>query len=78
MHFDSTPYLCGGTTINKRLFEFLWDSKGDKIKIGFITKDHEEGGLRMIDIDIRSVSPLKLPASGDTLIRQIMENGNFF
>ena len=63
--------------VNKLLFEFLWDGKGDTIKIEFITKDHEEGGLRMIDINIRSISPLMLPAWRDTLIRQIMENGNF-
>ena len=49
--------------VNKLLFEFLWDGKGDEIKIEFITKDHEEGGLRMIDIDIRSISPLKLPTN---------------
>ena len=48
--------------VNKLLFEFLWDGKGDTIKIEFITKDHEEGGLRMIDINIRSISPLMLPA----------------
>ena len=61
--------------VNKLLFEFLWDGKGDTIKIEFITKDHEEGGLRMIDINIRSISPLMLPAWSDTLIQQIMEMG---
>ena len=63
--------------VNKLLFEFLWDGKGDEIKIEFITKDHKEGGLRMIGVNIRSISPLKLPGSRNTLIRQIMENGNF-
>ena len=48
--------------VNKLLFKFLWDGKGDTIKIEFITKDHEEGGLRMIDINIHSISPLMLPA----------------
>lgn len=48
--------------VNKLLFKFLWDGKGDTIKIEFITKDHEAGGLRMIDINIHSISPLMLPA----------------
>ena len=48
--------------VNKLLFKFLWDGKGDTIKIEFITKDHEEGGLRMIGINIHSISPLMLPA----------------
>ena len=29
--------------VNKLLFEFLWDCKGDMMKLKFITKDHEEG-----------------------------------
>ena len=37
--------------VNKLLFRFLWDSKGDKIKREFIKKNHKEGGLRMIDIN---------------------------
>ena len=38
--------------VNKLLFEFLWDCKGDMITLRFITKDHEEGGgLRAIDIN---------------------------
>ena len=32
--------------VNKLLFEFLWDGKGEKIKRENITiKDYEEGGL---------------------------------
>ena len=50
--------------VNKLLFEFHWVGKCDKIKIEF----HEEGGLAMIDINICSISPLKLPALRDTLI----------
>ena len=37
-------------TVNKLLFEFLWDGKGDKIKREHIIRDYEQGGLRMIDI----------------------------
>lgn len=36
--------------INDLFFEFLWNSKGDKIKRNVITQDYGNGGLRMIDI----------------------------
>ena len=36
--------------INKILFNFLWDGKGDKIKRTTIINDVEEGGGNMIDI----------------------------
>ena len=36
--------------INDLLFDFLWNSKGDKIKRNVITQNYGNGGLRMIDI----------------------------
>ena len=36
--------------MNDLFFEFLWNSKGDKIKRNVITQDYGNGGLRMIDI----------------------------
>ena len=36
--------------INQTLYEFLWNSKIDKIKRNIITKDYDQGGIKMIDI----------------------------
>ena len=36
--------------INDLFFDFLWNSKGDKIKRNIITQNYGNGGLRMIDI----------------------------
>ena len=36
--------------INDLLFDFLWNSKGDKIKRNVIIQNYGNGGLRMIDI----------------------------
>ena len=36
--------------INTLLYQFLWNNKPDKIKRSIITKNYDEGGLRMIDI----------------------------
>ena len=36
--------------VNKLFFDFLWNSKGDKIKRDIIISDYENGGLKMIDI----------------------------
>ena len=36
--------------INSILYDFLWDSKGDKIKRTEIINDCDKGGLKMIDI----------------------------
>ena len=36
--------------INNLFFDFLWNSKGDKIKTDVITQDYGNGGLKMIDI----------------------------
>ena len=37
--------------VNKLLFDFLWNGKGDKIKRTVIIKDYDEVGLKMIDIN---------------------------
>ena len=36
--------------INSILYDFLWDSKGDKNKRTEIINDHDKSGLKMIDI----------------------------
>ena len=36
--------------INDLFFDFLWNSKGDKIKKNVINKNYGNGGLKMIDI----------------------------
>ena len=36
--------------VNKLLFAFLWNGKGDKIKRNTIINDYSNGGLKMIDI----------------------------
>ena len=38
--------------VNKPLFDFLWNGKGDKIKRTVIIKDYDEGGLKMININV--------------------------
>ena len=38
------------TEINKLLYTFLWNGKGDKIKRNVIINDYCDGGLKMIDI----------------------------
>ena len=38
------------TEINKLLYTFLWNGKGDKIKQNVIINDYCDGGLKMIDI----------------------------
>ena len=38
--------------INSTFFNFLWDSKGDKIKHNILVRDYNNGGLRMIDIKL--------------------------
>ena len=37
--------------IKKAMFEFLWNKKPDKIKRNLISKNYEDGGLKMLDID---------------------------
>ena len=36
--------------INDVFFDFLWNTKGDKIKRNVITQNYGNGGLKMIDI----------------------------
>ena len=36
--------------INQLLYNFLWDTKGDKIKRSEMLNDYENGGLKMLDI----------------------------
>ena len=36
--------------INSILYDFLWDSKGDKNKRTEIINEHDKSGLKMIDI----------------------------
>ena len=36
--------------INSILYDFLWNSKGDKIKRTEIINDYDKGGIKMIDI----------------------------
>ena len=38
--------------INRALYTFLWDGRGDKIKRTEMTYDYEKGGLKMLDIQI--------------------------
>ena len=45
--------------INSILYDFLWDSKGDKIKKTEMINNYEKGGLKMIDIQSFNTS-LKL------------------
>ena len=37
--------------VNKLLYSFLWNGKGDKIKRNIIINEYQNGGLRMIDIE---------------------------
>ena len=37
--------------IEKRMYEFIWDGKPEKIKRDILTMGYENGGLKMIDID---------------------------
>ena len=39
-------------TINKAMFDFLWDNKPDKINRKTIIQDYENGGLKMIDLNL--------------------------
>ena len=39
------------TLIKKKIFEFIWDKKPDKIKRKLLTQDYEKGGLKLLDFD---------------------------
>ena len=45
--------------LNEMFYNFIWDNKPDKIKRKYITQDHKNAGLRMVDLDTFIVS-LKL------------------
>ena len=36
--------------INRSLFDFLWDGRGDQIKRSEMINDYDKGGLKMLDI----------------------------
>ena len=38
--------------INSMFFNFLWNGKGDKIKRDIMISDYNNGGLKMIDINL--------------------------
>ena len=38
--------------INKSMFDFLWDNKPDKINRKTIIQNYENGGLKMIDLNL--------------------------
>ena len=48
LHLQSNPQII--KQINDLFFDFLWNSKGDKIKRSTIIQNYANGGLRMIDI----------------------------
>lgn len=52
--------------INTLLYDFLWESKGDKIKRTQMINDYDKGGLKMIDIQ-----------SFNKLLNKKWVNGNF-
>jgi exonuclease III len=56
--------------IKRKMFEFLWNKKGDKIKREVITKKYEQGGLKMIDINT-FISALK-----SSWIKRIYDENN--
>ena len=37
--------------IKSEIFNFIWESKPDKIKRSIIMQDYKNGGLRMINLD---------------------------
>ena len=51
---------------NTLLYDFLWESKGDKIKRTQMINDYDKGGLKMIDIQ-----------SFNKLLNRKWVNGNF-
>ena len=47
----SNPPIETVKRIKKRMYEFIWDGKPEKIKRDILTMGYENGGLKMIDID---------------------------
>lgn len=52
--------------IDTLLYDFLWESKGDKLKRTQMINDYDKGGLKMIDIQ-----------SFNKLLNKKWVNGNF-
>lgn len=38
-------------SLNKDIFEFVWNAKCDKIKRSVITQDYQQGGLKMLEMN---------------------------
>ena len=43
---------CAIDVVNILFFKVLWDGKGDKIKRDIMISEHEDGGLKMIDMTL--------------------------
>ena len=61
---------CAIGEVNTLFFKFLWDGKGDKIKRDMMISDHEDGGLKMIDIRLFTQA-LKL-----SWVKKYLDKGN--
>ena len=61
--------------INCLLYDFLWDSKGDKIKRTEMTNEYNKGGLEMIDLESFNES-LKIKWIKAIWMTIIRESGN--
>ena len=63
------------------MYDFLWDSKPDKIKCSTLVKDYDQGGLKMIDTEIfiwsLKASWIKrfLQSENKSLLKTLYENG---
>ena len=51
--------------INTLLYDFLWESKGDKIKRTQMINDYDKGGLKIIDIQSFNKLPNKKWVNGN-------------
>jgi len=52
--------------VRTKTFKFLWKNKKDKIKRSGLYQDLDNGGIRMIDFDIRGVTTLTNAVSGQS------------
>ena len=64
--------------IEKRMYEFIWVGKPEKIKRDILTMGYENGGLKMIDID-NFIKALKvcwikrmIEADNDSILNRIL------
>lgn len=53
-----TPDKAFLSSLNTAIFNFIWKSKGDKVKRKIVTQDYTKGGLKMLDVH-NFVSSLK-------------------